>query len=136
MCRFVDEFILPGEIAAVLPKVTPEAVSPHNPTAVELLPEHVIVHDFTLNYGSKVRALQGLSGKRAALTLSCCPSPRTRIQWTPRASFVTTPAPSPFTSPSTACPTSCLTGYAGCVFSSLPPAPPCPTILSSRRGCL
>ncbi len=52
--RFVDEFILPMEVSGVVPKVTPAMVSGHNPMPVDLRPEHIIVHDHVLNYGSKV----------------------------------------------------------------------------------
>ncbi len=52
--RFVDEFILPMEVSSMVPKVTPAMVSGHNLMPVDLRPEHIIVHDHVLNYGSKV----------------------------------------------------------------------------------
>lgn len=69
--RFVDEFILPSELSPLIPKVTPELIAPNNPMAVDLRPEHIIVHDHVLNYGSKV--LHALTCSPA----SCSYFPRT-----------------------------------------------------------
>lgn len=52
--RFIDELILPVEISAKIAKITPEMISTSNVLPVDLRPEHIIVHNLVLNYGSKV----------------------------------------------------------------------------------
>ena len=54
--RFVDEAIVPTEVARKLPKASAEDISTCNPTAVRLTPDDVIVHDLKLNYGNKDRS--------------------------------------------------------------------------------
>ncbi len=56
VCRFVDEYILPAKLLAGLKgkEVTPEDISTHNTTDVDLRPDDIIVHNMKINYGSKV----------------------------------------------------------------------------------
>ena len=56
-CRFVDEYILPANLAQGLKdrEVTPTDISTHNTTDVDLHPDDIIVHNMKINYGSKVQ---------------------------------------------------------------------------------
>ncbi len=54
--KFVDEFIIPRELAERLPKITPVSITTMNQsTDVQLQEDDVIVHDHKLNYGNKDR---------------------------------------------------------------------------------
>ena len=54
--RFVDEAIVPAEVAKELRKLTAVDVTTNNPTSVSLTEDDVIVHDLKLNYGNKDRS--------------------------------------------------------------------------------
>jgi len=54
--KFVDEFIIPSELAARLPKITPVDITTMNQSSdVQLQEDDVIVHDHKLNYGNNDR---------------------------------------------------------------------------------